>query len=115
MANIMFRSLLNKKISESNYKNAFLATSYFNNIDKRLNLDTYLFAKPILPSDFLRYVYSKIMTASGIADTYRNEQFLKKPDFQYDLERFFIFANFNNTFESKNKFPILLEKLLKTK
>ncbi len=36
------------------------------------------------------------MYHTGIADTYRNEQYLPRPDYFYDLERKLIAVNFNN-------------------
>ena len=51
--------------------------------------------------DWVRAFYYLFMTKTGIADTYRNEQFLAKPDFFYNFERNMIALNFNNPDKSK--------------
>jgi len=52
--------------------------------------------KPITPMDFVRAFYYLFMYHTGLADTYRNEQYMPKPDFLYDHERMMIALNFNN-------------------
>jgi len=51
--------------------------------------------------DWVRAFYYVFMTQTGLADTYRNEQFLSKPDYFYNLERKMIAINFNNPDKSK--------------
>ena len=46
--------------------------------------------------DWLRCAYYLFMYYTGIADTYRNEQYLFKPDFIYNWEREMLTLNFNN-------------------
>jgi len=83
-----------------------LAIYYFN-VHKRYDLDVspthllifsqnYLLYKPITPMDLVRCVYYLFMYHTGLADSYRNEQYLPKPDFLYDHERMMLALNFNN-------------------
>jgi hypothetical protein len=72
-----------------------LAAYYFN-IHKRYDLDNYLHYKPITPMDFFRAVYYLFMFHTGLADTYRNEQYVPKLDFFYEHERKMLAINFNN-------------------
>jgi len=51
--------------------------------------------------DWVRALYFTFMTKTGIADTYRNEQYFPKPDFFYNFERKMIALNFNNPDKSK--------------
>ena len=44
--------------------------------------------------DVVRAFYYIFMTYTGLADTYRNEQYFMKPDFLYNLEREIIAINF---------------------
>jgi hypothetical protein len=60
---------------------------YYLNLHKRYDLDNYLHYKPITVMDWFRCFYYVFMTATGLADTYRNEQYLPKLDFNYDVER----------------------------
>ncbi len=57
--------------------------------------------------DVIRYVYHQFMIHSGIADTYRYEQFIKKNDILYNLELLLIYSNMNRA----NK-EILFEYLI---
>ena len=50
----------------------------------------------INPMDFIRVIYNKFMIFTGLADTYRNEQFLAKPDILYDYERLVLKSNLNS-------------------
>ena len=43
------------------------------------------------------------MLYSGLADTYRNEQYLKKLDFIYDFELLLIYSNMNSLHKDKVK------------
>ena len=51
--------------------------------------------------DWVRAVYYIIMTKTGFADTYRNEQFFPKWDYFYNFERNMIAMNFANPDKSK--------------
>lgn len=71
--------------------------------------------------DFVRWVYYYFMIISKIADTYRYEQFLKKPDFIYDFEVLMHSVNFNSNDKEKVKANLIyvlkyfLVSLLSTK
>ena len=67
--------------------------AYWMNLHKRYDLDNYLQYKPITSMDFVRAAYYHFMTKTGLADTYRNEQFLSKSDFAYELEKQMIAVN----------------------
>ena len=69
---------------------------YYLNLHKRYDLDNYLHYKPITPMDWVRCGYYLFMTSTGLADTYRNEQYLPKADLNYDIERQLLTLNFNN-------------------
>ena len=51
--------------------------------------------------DWVRAVYYTFMTFTGLADTYRNEQYFPKLDFFYNFERKMISINFNNPDKGK--------------
>lgn len=53
--------------------------------------------------DFARWIYYYIMIYTKIADTYRYEQFLKKPDFIYDFEMLMHSVNFNSNDKERVK------------
>ena len=53
---------------------------YYLNIHKRFDLDNYLQYKPINAMDWLRTAYYLFMFHTGLADTYRNEQYVSKAD-----------------------------------
>ena len=57
---------------------------YYLNIHKRYDLDNYLHYKPINVADYARAAYFLFMTYTGLADTYRNEQYVAKSDFWYE-------------------------------
>ena len=60
--------------------------------------------------DFVRAAYYLFMYNTGLADSYRNEQYLPRPDFIYDHERMMIALNFNNPDKSivaRNILPCL--------
>ena len=69
---------------------------YYLNKDQRLDLDNYLGAKWITPMDWLRAAWYLASTKSGYADTYRNEHFVPKLDYIYNLERKKLGINFEN-------------------
>lgn len=46
--------------------------------------------------DWIRAGYYLFMYHTGIADTYRNEQYLPRPDLFYNFERKMVGLNFNN-------------------
>jgi hypothetical protein len=46
--------------------------------------------------DFVRCAYYLFMYHTGLADSYRNEQYLPKSDFLYNHERKMLALNFNN-------------------
>jgi hypothetical protein len=46
--------------------------------------------------DFVRVVYYKVMTFFCLADLYRNEQYMFKPDFFYNIEKLLLTANLNS-------------------
>ena len=66
---------------------------YYINIHQRYDLDNYLHYKPITIADWIRAAYYAFMMKTGLADKYRNQQFLYKPDFLYDYERRMISLN----------------------
>ena len=51
--------------------------------------------------DWVRAFYYLFMWHTGLADTYRNEQYFPKPDFLYNYERYMIAMNFANPDTSK--------------
>ena len=57
---------------------------YYLNLHKRYDLDNYLHYKPVTPMDWARAGYYLFMWYTGLADTYRNEQFIGKPDWLYE-------------------------------
>ena len=80
---------------------------YYKNINKRYDLDNYLHYKAITPMDWLRAAYYGFMTGTGLADRYRNQQFLSKPDFFYDFERRIINLNLQGPNQGKQFYDIL--------
>jgi hypothetical protein len=46
--------------------------------------------------DWLRAFYYRFMVTTGLADTYRNEQYFPKLDLFYNFERYMIAMNFAN-------------------
>jgi len=46
--------------------------------------------------DWIRAFYYLFMTKTGLADTYRNEQFFPKLDLFYNFERNMLYLNFAN-------------------
>jgi hypothetical protein len=52
------------------------------------------------------------MIYSGIADTYRNEQFIKKSDFLYNAELLLVHANLNSLDKQKVVDNLLILELL---
>ena len=69
---------------------------YYINIHQRYDLDNYLHYKPISIYDWLRAAYYGFQMVTGLADKYRNQQFLHKPDILYDYERRLINLNLQN-------------------
>ncbi len=53
--------------------------------------------------DFIRWIYYYFMLYSGIADTYRNEQFLPKLDKLYEFEMLIHSCNLNGLDKHKVK------------
>jgi hypothetical protein len=51
--------------------------------------------------DWIRAAYYFFMVKTGLADTYRNEQFFPKLDFFYNFERNMLAVNFNNPDKGK--------------
>ena len=84
-----------KKKRFSEYK-ANKILLYYINIDNRFDLDNYLQYKMITPLDFIRVIYYKFMLITGIADKYRNEQYIAKFDIFYEIERLLLVANLNS-------------------
>lgn len=70
-------------------------TAYYNNVYNKYDLDNYLQYKAITPMDFIRVIYYKVMLFFGIADVYRNEQYMGKSDFFYNVEKLLLTANLN--------------------
>lgn len=56
--------------------------------------------------DIVRVLYNKFMLYTGIADTYRNEQYLGKFDIIYNIEKLKIVSNLNNSDRDKVNFNI---------
>jgi hypothetical protein len=69
---------------------------YYTNMHLRYDLDNYLHYKSITVGDWIRAAYYGFMMTTGLADKYRNQQFLSKPDFVYDYERRMINLNLQN-------------------
>lgn len=61
--------------------------------------------------DFVRWLYYHIKLKTGIADTYRNEQFMKKNDKLYDFEHLLVFCNLNSTNKQKVLENVLLMEI----
>ena len=80
---------------------------YYLNLHKRFDLDNYLQYKPISPMDWVRTAYYLFMYHTGLADTYRNEQYVPKSDLQYERERQLILLNFNNPDKGKVALNVL--------
>jgi len=57
--------------------------------------------KSINPFDFVRWFNYYFMLKTGIADTYRNEQFIKKPDFLYNFDYLINKVNLNSSDKEK--------------
>ena len=57
--------------------------------------------KPITPMDWLRAFYYLFMVSTGLADTYRNEQYFPKLEVFYNFERYMLALNFANPDQSK--------------
>ena len=89
-------------------KQANVLAIYYLNLHKRYDLDVsahishasplvvlqnYLQYKAVTGGDWLRAAYYTFMTTTGLADTYRNEQFMHKAEFQYEFERKMILLN----------------------
>lgn len=51
--------------------------------------------------DWIRACYFMFMTTTGLADTYRNEQYFPKMDCFYNFERNMLAINFGNPDKSK--------------
>jgi hypothetical protein len=97
MLNPFLEFLLKKKPwTDKQLEEAYMITGYYLNLNNMYDLDNYLHYKNINPMDFIRWLYYNFMLYSGIADTYRNEQFLKKPDFIYNAEMLLLSCNLNN-------------------
>lgn len=94
LENPLLETIYNKKKFDEEKANKILF--YYINIDNRFDLDNYLQYKMINLMDFVRAFYYKVMLITGIADTYRNEQYISKPDFLYDLDRLMLIANLNS-------------------
>lgn len=77
-------------------RRANMIAVYFNNKDKKFDLDNYLLYKWIGPLDWLRTAWYLITIKTGYADTYRNEQYIPKPDWWYNHERKMIGINLDN-------------------
>jgi len=58
--------------------------------------------------DWIRWIYYYFMIYSGIADTYRYEQFIKKTNLIYDLEFLIFSCNLN----SKDKETALINLMI---
>lgn len=69
---------------------------YYMNIDNKYDLDNYLQYKSINIMDLFRALYYKFFLVTGIADVYRNEQYMPKPDILYDYDRLILLANLNS-------------------
>ena len=57
--------------------------------------------------DWVRTAYYLFMYHTGLADTYRNEQYVPKSDLQYERERQLILLNFNNPDKGKVALNVL--------
>jgi hypothetical protein len=98
MINPYLEMLLHKKPwTDKQLEQAYMITGYYLNINNMFDLDNYLQYKCINHMDFIRWLYYYFMLYSGIADTYRNEQFLKKPDFLYNFEMLTLNCNLNSS------------------
>lgn len=51
--------------------------------------------------DWVRAIYYQFMVKTGLADTYRNEQFFPKADIFYNFERNMVAVNFANPDKAK--------------
>ena len=58
--------------------------------------------------DWVRAFYYIFMIQTGLADTYRNEQYFPKMDLFYNFERYMIAMNFANPDTSKTARNILV-------
>lgn len=58
--------------------------------------------------DWVRAFYYLFMVGTGLADTYRNEQFFPKLDLFYDLERTLLTLNFASPDQSKTSRNLLV-------
>lgn len=93
MENPLLEFVYNK--SKFNDKKANKVLYYYININNRVDLDNYLLYKRLNPMDFIRCFYYLFMKYSQIADIYRNEQYLPKPDLIYNIEYLMIQSNLN--------------------
>ena len=69
---------------------------YYLNKDKKYDLDNYLLWKTVTPLDWIRALWYFLTIKTGYADTYRNEQYLPKTDYTYNMERKMLAINFDN-------------------
>ena len=60
--------------------------AYYFNANKYWDLDNYLHSKPLSLFDVACYLWYQLAMQSGYADPYRNEQFVVKPDLQYEYD-----------------------------
>lgn len=81
---------------------------YFNNKDKKYDLDNYLLYKWISPFDWLRTVWYLLTIKTGYADTYRNEQYIFKTEWWYNYERKMIGINLRNPDGNQTSMNLLI-------
>lgn len=72
-------------------------STYYMNITNRNDLKSYLLYKPITVMDIIRAVYNKTFICLGLVDSYRNEQYLSKSDFFYNIEKLVLNGNLNQS------------------
>lgn len=77
-------------------KRANKVAIYYLNLHRRFDLDNYLQYKPVTAMDWVRCGYYLFMKGTGLADTYRNEQYLPKPQWLYEWERRVLALNYNS-------------------
>ena len=89
-------------------KKANMLAIYYLNLHKRYDLNNYLQYKAITPMDWFRAAWYTVSTKTGVADTYRNEQFITKFDFLYQFERKTVHLNAGGPDNSRLAYNMLV-------
>ncbi|KAM3141406.1 hypothetical protein pb186bvf_006524 [Paramecium bursaria] len=106
--NPLFEEIFRSEMTPKLRKRGSLLMAYETNRDNRYDLDNYLHYKPINPFDFIRAGYYYIYIKLGLANKYRYDQFLSKPDWIYNFEKIKLALNPNDRYNYFNNLKQLL-------